>query len=228
MSLGISFQHCSRLCFRAPASWVYPGLFLSFPPSSVCHCPRLVFSLLISLRPLPTLRFFFPSPPQVCLALPSTHPSPSMSVGKLRGAGWAPKESRKHPERSTITPAYPVSMIAGKYVFIPYFHGAQAPSGQSPLLPAVCKPFFQRLITWPNLGRFPGCSKQYTPASEASSCQISRLFPLSWGNASISETKSSPRHNTETEVSLKLSEVFGTVWQYLRQTLGMENINLKL
>lgn len=43
---------------QQPSAWVSPGLFLSFPSSSACHCPRLVFSsLLVSLSPLPTCCF---------------------------------------------------------------------------------------------------------------------------------------------------------------------------
>lgn len=52
------------------------------------------------------------------------------------------------------------------------------------------------------------------------------LSPL-LGNASTSEIKSSPGYNTEAEFSLKLSEVLGIVWQYLIQTLCMENKRYK-
>lgn len=64
--------------------WWYQGFgslfrLVSFslcPSPSTCHCFRLVFSsLLISLSPCAD---FLPCSPQVPLALPSTHPSPSI------------------------------------------------------------------------------------------------------------------------------------------------------
>lgn len=129
-SLGVSSQHSSRVHSRAAIFCLslcrLSYFFLSqlLQPITVTDLLFLpagfsqpsANSLFVSLlHP----RSLWLSPPQIPLLL-------CLSISKWRGAQWAPKESKKHPEQPTISPACPVPMIAGKYVFIRCLHWGNA------------------------------------------------------------------------------------------------------
>lgn len=85
---------------------------------------------------------------------------------------------------------------------------------------------FQRLITWPNLGRFSWAQEMVYSCFRGLLLPNFKPFLLLLVEYKHFRKKSSPGYNTEAEFSLKLSEMLGTVRQYLRQELSMENINL--
>lgn len=173
--MGVSSQRCSRASSRAAAFCLSLSRFVSFFPilfslslSQACLALSVGFS-----QPSANLLVFFLLPPQVSLAFPSAHPSPSMPKRRQMERNTVSTERRQETPRETHSdiPTYPVPTIAGKCVFSPWFHGGTRSEQSGSFAASGLQIIFQRLITSPNLGRFSWTQQMVY------SCFRGRLLP---------------------------------------------------